>query len=138
MRFDLSRRDITDDKGVAAVEFALVASILITLVMGIIEFGLIFFTYNSAGSATRDIARRVATARLSSASASSALIQQLPGWVQSSTTVDVTQTASGSPTTNIITVTTTFPATKATPVNILSSFYANVTVTSSSAMQQEF
>lgn len=40
-------------KGVAAVEFALVAILFFTLLFGIIEFGRVLFTWNSAVEATR-------------------------------------------------------------------------------------
>jgi Flp pilus assembly protein TadG len=44
-------------KGATAVEFAFVALILITLVIGIMELGRIMFTWNAANEATRDGAR---------------------------------------------------------------------------------
>jgi Flp pilus assembly protein TadG len=40
-------------KGVAAVEFALIAIVFLTLLFGIIEFGRVLFTWNSAVEATR-------------------------------------------------------------------------------------
>jgi Flp pilus assembly protein TadG len=43
--------------GVAAVEFALVATILLVLLLGIIEFGRLFFTINSVQEITRRAAR---------------------------------------------------------------------------------
>jgi hypothetical protein len=45
------------DEGAAAVEFALVAMLLITLVFGIIEFSLLLRDYVSVGSAVRQGAR---------------------------------------------------------------------------------
>lgn len=44
-------------RGVAAVEFALVIAILLVLVFGVIEFGRLFFTLNSAQEVTRRAAR---------------------------------------------------------------------------------
>jgi hypothetical protein len=43
--------------GVAAIEFALVATILFALLFGIIEFGRLFFTINSVQEITRRAAR---------------------------------------------------------------------------------
>lgn len=40
-------------KGVAAVEFALIAIVFFTLLLGIIEFGRVLFTWNSVAEATR-------------------------------------------------------------------------------------
>lgn len=47
----------SDDDGAAAVEFALVALLLITLLLGIIEFSLLLRDYVSLGSAVRTGAR---------------------------------------------------------------------------------
>lgn len=44
-------------QGVTAVEFALVAAILLVLLFGIIEFGRLFFTLNSVQEITRRAAR---------------------------------------------------------------------------------
>lgn len=44
-------------QGVAAVEFALVATLLFTLLFGIIEFGRLFFVINSVQEVTRRAAR---------------------------------------------------------------------------------
>lgn len=44
-------------RGVAAVEFAIVAVLLFTLLFGIIEFGRLFFTINSVQEITRRAAR---------------------------------------------------------------------------------
>jgi Flp pilus assembly pilin Flp len=52
-----SRSPRRDDSGAAAVEFALVASLLIILVFGIIEFSLVMRDVVSLGSATRTAAR---------------------------------------------------------------------------------
>lgn len=40
-------------KGAAAVEFALIAIVFFTLLLGIIEFGRVLFTWNSVAEATR-------------------------------------------------------------------------------------
>jgi Flp pilus assembly pilin Flp len=52
-----SRSPRRDDSGAAAVEFALVASLLIILVFGIIEFSLVMRDVVSLGSASRTAAR---------------------------------------------------------------------------------
>lgn len=44
-------------RGVAAVEFALIAIVFFTLLLGILEFGRVLFTWNSAVEATRYGAR---------------------------------------------------------------------------------
>jgi hypothetical protein len=105
--------------------------------MGIIEFSLILYTYTTADSATRDVARRIATSRLAAASASATLKANLPAWVQSSATVTVTQTTPGTASTNQITVTVTFPARNATPTTYLSFAYQALNLSTATTMQQE-
>jgi Flp pilus assembly protein TadG len=130
-------RDFADRSGASAVEFALVASILITLVMGIIEFSLVLYTYTEAGSATRDVARRIATGRLVSTNAQSEVRAQLPNWVRNWANVTANQTTPGTAATNQITVTVTFPASKATPTTYLGFAYGSLTLTNTTTMQQE-
>lgn len=62
-----------DDRGAAALEFALVLPILLMLVFGVIQFSLWFFSAQSGSSAAREAARRSAVGQLDcSALASSA------------------------------------------------------------------
>jgi Flp pilus assembly protein TadG len=54
-------------RGVAAIEFAITVPLLLLLVLGVFEFGRIFFQYNTLTKATRDAARYLAaTATLGS------------------------------------------------------------------------
>lgn len=57
MAFDATSRQRQREDGAAAVEFVLVVPILLTLVFGIINWGLIFTTQISLNSAARDSAR---------------------------------------------------------------------------------
>lgn len=45
------------DRGAAAVEFALVAMLLVMLLMGIMEFGFAFFVKSTLGGSAREAAR---------------------------------------------------------------------------------
>jgi Flp pilus assembly protein TadG len=47
----------TDEGGVAAIEFALVLSLLILLLLGIVNFGIAFFKYQGLQAAAREGAR---------------------------------------------------------------------------------
>lgn len=49
-----------DERGAAAVEFGLIALILFTLLFGIIQFGLWFWSWQAAGHAAREAARYAA------------------------------------------------------------------------------
>jgi Flp pilus assembly protein TadG len=133
----IQRQFAKRDEGATAVEFALIAPVLIALTMSIIEFGLIIFTYTTAGNASRDVARRIATGRIAASAASTTLTPQLPAWVRSYASVVVAQTAPSTPSTNIITVNVSFPALRATPTSFLSFAYGSLTLQTATTMQQE-
>jgi Flp pilus assembly protein TadG len=54
----IRRRSLRRQEGAAAVEFALLASILFVLVFGIIDFGFAFHAWNDTSNAAREGARR--------------------------------------------------------------------------------
>ena len=128
----LARRE----DGVSAVEFGLILPVFVVLLMGIIEFGMIFFAQNSAQNAARDIVRRVATNKLPAANAASEAAKQTATWVTPYQTVTVTQSAPGTPT-NQITVDISFPVLRAAPTGFLSSIYGSTTLDVRAIMQQE-
>lgn len=64
--------------GVAAVEFALVAMILFSLLLGIMEFGRLMFTWNSAVEATRRGARLAVVCDMNVANIKTSMQRFLP------------------------------------------------------------
>ncbi|WP_458682010.1 TadE/TadG family type IV pilus assembly protein [Prescottella equi] len=56
----MGMRRFGSDSGAAAVEFALVVPILITLVLGIVEFGRVYNVQNAVSAAAREGARTMA------------------------------------------------------------------------------
>jgi Flp pilus assembly protein TadG len=66
MRINRFRRD---DRGAAAVEFALVLPILVVLVFGVVDFGRALFAYNYLTSAVREGGRFAAVQNSASAQA---------------------------------------------------------------------
>lgn len=58
----MSRSRTHDERGAAAVEFALVALIMITLIALTVQFAVLFWGYQAASSAAREAARFGATA----------------------------------------------------------------------------
>jgi len=57
MSFNIRTRRIADERGAAAVEFALIAALLLTLVFGIFEFGRVYSELEVFNSAAREGAR---------------------------------------------------------------------------------
>jgi Flp pilus assembly protein TadG len=55
-----ARRRIADERGAAAVEFAIVVSLFFLLVFGIIDFGMGFQQWNATSNAAREGARKAA------------------------------------------------------------------------------
>lgn len=49
-----------DERGSPAVEFAMIAPVLILLILGTVQFGFAFFTYNEMMNGAREGARRLA------------------------------------------------------------------------------
>jgi Flp pilus assembly protein TadG len=68
-----------DEKGAAAVEFAIVASIFFMLVFGIIDFGFGFHTWNATANAAREGARRAAVS--SDVSSITARVRASASWL---------------------------------------------------------
>jgi Flp pilus assembly protein TadG len=121
---------------VSAVEFALVMPLFVIVAFGAIEFALIFFTYNAAGHAAWDVARQLATNRITTSQASALALAELPSWVRSSASATPTS-SSNDPSTNRFTMTISFPAKAASPTNIMGWAYGSLRLTATTSMQQE-
>lgn len=65
-------------RGLAAVEFAIVALLLFTLVFGVIEMGRLLWTWNAAVEATRHGARLAMVCDQDDSQIKAAMIQRLP------------------------------------------------------------
>ncbi len=74
--FDFAR----DRSGVAAVEFAFVVPVLVTLLTGIIQLGGIMFVQNNMGDVSRETARSLAVGELTSAEAQQFAEDRLFSW----------------------------------------------------------
>ena len=57
-----------DQSGASAVEFALIAPLLVTLLLGVIQYGSLFLTENRMTDTARDTARRLAVGDISNES----------------------------------------------------------------------
>lgn len=68
----------TRQRGVVAVEFAFIAMILFSLLLGIMEFGRLLFTWNSAVEATRRGARLAIVCNMNATGVKTSMQQILP------------------------------------------------------------
>jgi Flp pilus assembly protein TadG len=86
------------DDGQAFVEFALVLPILVALLLGIVQFGIVFNNYETMTDAARVGARKAAVSRFigdNGASATTAARNAASDLTQSNLTVDVSSCAPG-------------------------------------------
>ena len=77
------------DRGAAAVEFALISVILFTLIFGTVQYGLYFWSLQSGSQAAREAARQAAVGALSCAEFQNAVLDNSRG--ESSGTVTATR-----------------------------------------------
>jgi Flp pilus assembly protein TadG len=73
---DSGRRGLRDERGVAVVEFALVAPLLLVLIFGIIDLGRAYSTLNQLAASAREGARLAAVLPNPSSGTSEAQIRQ--------------------------------------------------------------
>ena len=111
---------LRNDNGQAITEFALVLPILMAILLGIIQFGIIFNNYITLTDATRAGARKAAVSRFlndNGASAKTAVENSAQGLDQSvlDPTISVTASPDWSMAGNQVTVTASYPYT----INIL-------------------
>jgi Flp pilus assembly protein TadG len=110
----LSRVQGGSQNGQAIVEFALVLPILMAILLGIIQFGIVFNNYITLTDATRAGARKAAVSRFlndNGASAKQAVIDAAAGLDQSklSPTISVTASPDWSSPGGTVTVTAKYP-----------------------------
>lgn len=103
-------------KGAAAVEFALVLPVFISMMFGSLEFSVLLYSYSSMQTAARDAVRQVSVNSLTPTEAKARIPAEVPSWMSGDVTVAITQTKPSDPTTNIIQVNVSVPAYKASPI----------------------
>jgi Flp pilus assembly protein TadG len=106
-----SRSPVDDDAGAAAIEMAFVLPVALLLLMGIIQFGALFFLQNTMVNVANDVARRVSVGDLSTAAGETLAEERLAGW-NATFTVNVTE-----PTSNDVQVDISVPLADAALIN---------------------
>lgn len=113
--FSMPRKLARDRKGVVAAEFGLVMPLFLGMFMGMTEYSFVYFTYGAMQAATRDVTRQVAVNTIPVSGAEAEIKSRLPGWMADEATVVVTQTTPTNPATNVFTMETLVPISKASP-----------------------
>ncbi len=115
---------LKDKSGANAVEFAIVVPVLLLIVLGIIQFGIILFTYNNMVQAAREAARTLAVQETTAADAQTIALNQLAfSGLPFTVTIcePVTVPCAGAPLSDV-SVTIAVPLSEATLVDILGLF----------------
>ena len=115
------RQSLRDNRGVAAVEFAFVLPIIILLLAGVIQFGMLLFLQNHMTNVARETSRRVAVGELTKDEAKSEAECDLVNW-GISYDVDVTVPDGSDPDDKDIIVTISAPMSEASLIDILGIF----------------
>ena len=68
------------DSGASAVEFAFTLPILVLMITGIIQFGLVLFLQNNMANVARDASRRLAVGEITKAEAETEIQSRLVNW----------------------------------------------------------
>jgi len=119
-----------DERGAAAVEMALVLPFVILLMLGIIQFGALFFLQNNMVNVANDVARRFAIGALTESEAESLAASRLSSW-NATFTVDASE-----PTAEDAQVTVSVPMTDAMFFD-LGGIGANQVLTAQATMLKE-
>ncbi len=106
------------ESGAAAVEFALVLLLLVTILFGILQYGFYFWSRSSASAAVREGARRVSVGDYASCSDLGNFVQDQVGAARAGNTVSTNRTfqkatgntAAGTQVGDIMTMTVSFTA----------------------------
>ena len=127
----------TDTSGTSAVEFALVAPVLVFMVLGALEYGMMFYTQAAMQHAARDSVRQVSLGQLTDANAPAYVCGNVPSWAKAGCTASVAHSTPANPKTDVITIGVSIPASKATVVTFFSKAGGDFVIKASAAMRRE-
>ena len=122
--------------GAAALEFALVVPVLLTLLFAIIQFGSVVFVQNNMVNAAREGARRIAAADATADEATTVMQGLLANW-NLTFTYDVVMPNPANPTDRDIVVTINVPASDARIVSYPPGLFGSGTLSAQVTMRQE-
>jgi len=132
-----NRRDITDENGQTAVEFALVAPFIVALLLAVIQFAVAFHDYVTITDAARAGARQAIVARFGPGNfdaAKQAVRNSAPGLDQVKLVPQVTDPSGMTPG-SLVTVTVTYPYAIDIPLLGITVVSGNLTATSNEELE---
>jgi Flp pilus assembly protein TadG len=119
-------------RGAAALEFALVAPLLFTMTLGIIEYGFVFYGYSVVQYGANNVARSVAVNTMDIANAPAAVKAYMPGWIPASNlTVTAQKSNTADPSRSDIQVRVVYA-----PIHVFTNVFP-LTMTADVAVKQE-
>lgn len=123
-------------RGAATMEMAIVAPLLSTMILGVMEMGCVVYSYSTMQLMANRVGREIAVNTLSQGAAPAAITSGLPAWLNGRVTVTITQSAPADPTQNLIRIQLATTSVSATPIALLTRL-ANWNMTTDVTMKQE-
>jgi Flp pilus assembly protein TadG len=123
-------------EGAVAAEFALVAPLLFSLIMGGIEYGSLVYSMSSMQLAANVTARDIAVNNLSEAEAEARMAPYLPGWMAGDISISLSESHPDQPRINTRKIRLTADAADAVAISIFTRA-ASWTVSAEANVQQE-
>ncbi len=123
------------EAGVAAVEFGLILPVLVLMLTGIIQFGMLMFVQNQMTNVARETSRRIAVGELTTAAAQQYARDSLV-FPSANFAVAITGPNPASPNPKDITVDIRVPFSQVSPVDIVGLFQSG-TLRASVTMREE-
>lgn len=130
-----SRRVIGNRNGAAAMEFALIAPVAFSMMLGIVEYGFVFYGYSAMQLGANRVARAVAVNTLDIDAAPTSVNTFLPRWMPAAT-VTAWRGNAADPSRSTVEIRVAAPAGSTTPIHIFTQAFP-FTLTSSVAVKQE-
>jgi hypothetical protein len=125
------------DDGVSAVEFALVLPMLMFMLLGIAQFGLVIYLKAQIGHVARDVSRMLAVQAMAVDAAPDHVSNALPGWAGSNHTTDVAEITGADPDVHAYRVTITVPLEELTFFPMFGDIFAGKSLSVSTTMLRE-
>lgn len=113
---------LANRRGAAAMEFALVAPLLFSMMLGTIEYGFVFYGFSTMQYSANNVARSIAVNKMDINIAQAEVNSGMPAWVGPAT-VTAIRTNAADPTKSEIKLEATTPAKDATPITIFTTAF---------------